>query len=529
MIEILKKKKEVVNDNDNLIDVSLQHRETADTTKADFLENTEVSLITKNDTSIVQSDLNNLESNDLYFTKKIKYIEFFKKLSIIAFPTMLFYLFSHLMQTINLIFIRIKYNNDEMSQAIGASNLYMNCTLFAVVFGFIIGIDTLCSNAYSVKKYYLMGLYYHRARIVTYIVASVIVILHIFTAHYMIGFFNLKKSVLDDALKYLYYSLIYVFFEVQSILNLRFMNVLRKSHVSLICLLICIFFHPLWNYIFLIWLDLGIMGSAICYIAGRFLLCFTTTLYLWIFKPLPEASFWINKKCFMGIWSYWKYAAANAVLVCAEWWPFEILAYMSTYMTEIDYNIHIYIQQLYSLFSSSSIGISFAVTVYVSDYIAKSSVRLTKRIAFISFIFSIITGAFLNLVLFCIKGCILKIFTTNEQLLNKGEPAVLLLSFTVFFRNVQYSLLSVLRGLSRQSSASILTVFQYYLVMITLAYVFGIQLKMGVSGFWLSILIGNFFAMLLYLLMLTCIINWEKVKEETLERLNNDNKVTLLE
>jgi MATE family multidrug resistance protein len=463
------------------------------------------------------------------FPKEIEYLDFFKKLSVIAFPTMVFYLCVILMQTINLIFVRIKYDSKEIGQSIGASNLYMNCTLFAIVMGLQSGIDTLCSNAYAVKKYYLMGLYLHRARIITHFICFVIVIIHIFTAKYVINLFDLEEKVKSDAIEYLYYSLIYAFFDVQSGANLRYLNVVRKAHVSFIILLVCILFHPLWNYIFLMRLDLGIKGCALSFITGRFLLCLITTWYLWVYPPQPEASFWINKKCFIGLWDYMKFTFGSAVLMCAEWWPFEILTYMTTYISDLDYNVNIYVEQLSALFFSLSVGISFAVTVYISDYIAKYTVKMTKRISYLSTIYTLILGGILSIIVLLLRGSILKLFTTDQDILEKGEPTMLVLSFVVFFKNLQYTFSSILRGLGKQTEASIISIIIFYLVMLTLAYIFGNELKMGVLGIWVAILIGNILASFLFFIMLTFIINWEKVQKETLLRLKNDNKISLLE
>jgi MATE family multidrug resistance protein len=478
----------------------------------------------------VENNNEKTDENDIILLPKdLKFWAFVNKLNKIAFPSVLFYLFVILMQTINLIFIRIKYNNNEMGQSIGASNLYINCTLFAVLMGLLSGMDTLCANALAVKKYYLMGLYFHRARIITYGICILIVIIHIFTAKYVIDLFDLKESVKRDAVTYLYYSLIYVFFDVQSAIILRYLNVTRKAHVSFIILFICILFHPLWNLIFINWLDWGIIGSALAFITGRLFQCILLTTYICLYPPVPEASFWINSKCFLGLFEYFKFSLGSLILMCAEWWPFEILTYLSTKMSSLDYNIHIYAAQLNSLLFSLSVGIGFATTIYISEYIAKNSVKVTKKAAKICLTYAFMLVSIVSLIVFCLKGKILEIFTTDKAILEKGENIILLLSFSSFFDCCQYTLSSILRGLGKQSQASIMTIIQFYIIMMTLAYVFGIVLKMGVLGIWIAILIGNFVAFCLYLLMLSCIVNWEDVKEETLKRLNNDNKVVLIE
>lgn len=106
---------------------------------------------------------------------------------------------------------------------------------------------------------------------------------------------------------------------------------------------------------------------------------------------------------------------------------------------------------------------------------------------------------------------------------------MLVLAFVIFFKNLQYTFSSILRGLGKQTQASVLSIIVFYFVMITLAYILGVEHKMGVLGIWVAILIGNILAGILFFIMLIFIIDWEEVKKETLLRLKNDNKILLLE
>ena len=499
-------------------------------------KNSEETLKENNSTIFIDID-NNSTINSLVdksgefpiSVKELKFGKFIGKISAIAFPAMLFYLFVILMQTINLIFIGLKYNSKEMAESISASSLYMNCTLFAITMGLISGMDTLCSNAYAVKKYYLMGLYVHRARIITYSFTICIVIIHIFTAKYVLNLFRLSEKVKSDAILYTYYTLAYAFLDVQSAINLRLLNVLRKAHISFLILLICIVLHPLWNYIFIMHLDWEIAGSAIAFTIGRFCLFLLTTVYLWLRHPVPEANFSLNRQCFQGLGDYLKFSTGSALLMCAEWWPFELMSYLATYMQEVDYNVQIYAAQLNSLVFSLPVGISLATTIYISDYITKCDIKTVKRAAIYACVFAAACSSFVSLILFCLKSQILKIFTQNKEILLRGEGIVVFMCIAEVFDMIQFTFSSILRGLGKQSQASLMTLIQFYLVMMTLAYVFGIRMEMGVYGIWLAIIIGYATATVLYFLMLLC-INWDKVKEDTMLRMERDDqKVTLLE
>ena len=68
---------------------------------------------------------------------------------------------------------------------------------------------------------------------------------------------------------YCYANLVFVFFDVQTASIMRVNNVVGKSYVNLIVLLTSTLIHPLWNYIFVVLMDLDVIGSAICYVITK--------------------------------------------------------------------------------------------------------------------------------------------------------------------------------------------------------------------------------------------------------------------
>ena len=221
--------------------------------------------------------------------------QFFADTSKIALPGILFYASIVMLQFTNLLFIGKYYDNTDMLNGIGISNLYMNCTLFAIMQGLVSGLEPLCSNALGQKKYKLIGIYKHRASIIGYSAVTIIVIIHFFTARHFIRIFDISEEGFNYAERYFYVCLIYVFFDVQSSVNIRFLNVIGKPHISFFISLGGCLLHPLWDYIFIGILDLDVLGAGIAFIISRFIIFLATTLYINIANPLPESNFWINK------------------------------------------------------------------------------------------------------------------------------------------------------------------------------------------------------------------------------------------
>lgn len=457
----------------------------------------------------------------------LKFWPFIFQSSTIAFPGMFFYLSLLLLQTINLAFIGQRYHDDDMINAIGITNLYMNCTLMSIYTGLISGIETLCANAFAVKKYKLMGYYFQRARIVGYFVTIIIATFHFFTVQHVLRLFGLDEKVIEYSSHYIYSCLIYVFFDVQTSCIFRLLNVLEKSHINFLILLITLVFHPLWNYICAYKFDLGVIGAGISFTISKFLGCVLATLYLWFYHPVPESNFWINKKCFgwKGIKNYLKFSIGSAFLMCAEWWGFELLAIIAIKLGSEDYTVYVLVAEICGLLYSLPVGFMLSITIQVGEFIAKSSIRKVKLACVYSILFGMFSMVCYIGIFLIVRNKVFRIFTQEENILEIGYSVLPIMGCSEFFDFVQTSLVSIFRGIGKQYTASIFMFCHYYLIMPSLCILFGYWFKLGVRGMWYGIALSDITASTLYLIAILC-VDFKKAQEETIERLKKDNALT---
>jgi MATE family multidrug resistance protein len=454
----------------------------------------------------------------------IAFKNFAKQSAAIALPSILFFLCYNFMGMLNLIFIGQKHNNDDMIKGMGISNLYINCTLMAIVQGLLSGLDTLCSNAYSLKKYKLMGIYLNRARIIGYFATIILVTFHIFTVKHVLGLFRLNEEVIKYGSKYTYALLVYIFFDVHSMVNFRFLNVVRKSQINFYIFLFALLLHPVWNYIFIFYLDLDVIGAGISYALSRFIVFVLSSIYLHFYNPLPESYFFFTKACFTGLWDFTKFSFGAMLLFCAEWWSYEVQAFIAISIGEDDYAVHVILTQFSSLLFSIPIGFSFSTTILTGEYVAKSSNKVVRKVAYFSLLIGFVTMALVMLIFFLLRNYVFRIFLDIDRLIQKGTPIVPILCMYQIFDVIQGVLSSVMRGLRKQFIATLLTLIQFYVIQTSMSYLLGKVLGLGVYGMWLGMSTGTFSAIVLYSITFLC-TDLNKVRVETLEKLEKDNQV----
>jgi MATE family multidrug resistance protein len=485
-----------------------------------------------NNTSVISkySKLTTTLSADNQIDEKevrLFFIESIKNIIKIGLPTMLFFLCIYLQQSISLSFVGRKYNNQNMINAIGIVNLYINCTLFCYVVGLISGLDTLLANTLGSGNLYLFGLYIHRARLITYIFCLILCIIHNIYGVKIISLFITDKQTLLYCDRFLWLSLVYILIDIQFGINFRVLAILNKSSLCLLILLISSILHLLWCYIFINVLDYDVMGAGISILLSQLINMIFSTLYIHYCRPLPdEAYFRINLDCFKGWLDYLKFTLPSAFMLCAEWMAFEVQAIFAIYISKEDYSIHIFLSNLASLLYTLCHGFGMAATILIGEYVAKGLIRQAKSIALYSFVLSEITMSFCNIFLIIFRTSVLKVFIDDKKLLEAahGKGLIIILSIGSIFDITQSVMGSIYRGLGKQRWASVITFVQYYVVQIFFTWLFAIKLQMGVSGIWYSILLGNVLTTVLYLICFSR-FNFEKINLETKERLEKDQNL----
>jgi MATE family multidrug resistance protein len=228
-------------------------------------------------------------TNDLWNSNnKVELVTALKEISKIAFPTMFFFIGVYMQQTINLIFIGHTYkeNQKDALDAVGVSHLYINCTLLSMVIGLITGFDTLGSNSYGAKKYYLFGLYFHRSILIAFVFSSGLFIFHFFYAIKVLALLGIENSVLVLVNEYIHIMMFWVLPDIIFTVCFRYLNIVGKAHINLSILVISLAIHPLWCYIFINKLGLGLRGAGLSLTMTSIVNFILTGAYIIFFPPV---------------------------------------------------------------------------------------------------------------------------------------------------------------------------------------------------------------------------------------------------
>ncbi len=474
---------------------------------------------------------NSLIPIDSYPKKFFFDLEKIKELFYLAFPTTLFFLCMFLQETINLLFIGYLIidtkEKEESLNALGISHIYINCLIISIISGLMSGFDTLGSNAYGAKYYKLMGVYLQKAQIISFLILLCLLVFHYFFAVKIISIFITNNNILEKIAKYLNLLFLFCISDIQFSLNFRYLNVIDKSHYNLIFLFITLILHPLWCHIFMnIYGEkIGVIeGGAISLILSQTLNMIMGTIYIYLIKPLPDSIFCYNKSVFKGWKNYLKISIPSALLMCAEWWAFEILSLVASSISEEDFTIHVCALNIFLICFTISLGFGISLTILAGREFGCKNLSSAMHFFKLAFFFGIIMIICLTIFIYCIKDLLFESLIGDKSLSSKYENILFLLNFTLIFDLIQYLFSSFFRGIGKQLYALIISFFNYYIFQFGLALYFTKIKDMKIFGIWLSIFLGSIFSCVIYVLVFFN-LNLKEIIKETQHRLKDDEKI----
>jgi len=112
----------------------------------------------------------------------------------------------------------------------------------------------------------------------------------------------------------------------------RFLNCVNLSYIPMIATIVTTFIHPIWLMIFVGYLKWDIFGVALSSTITNGLQLAYVAVYASRREDIKEAIFMPDMDAFNGWKMYLKLAIPATLMLCGEWWYFELLTLTSGYL-----------------------------------------------------------------------------------------------------------------------------------------------------------------------------------------------------
>ncbi|NWX31524.1 S47A1 protein, partial [Notiomystis cincta] len=271
------------------------------------------------------------------------------------------------------------------------------------------------------------------------------------------------------------------------------------------------------NYLLLYVFHLGIMGSAWANTIAQY--SQTIFLFLYIIGRKLHVDTWggWSSECLLEWDSFTSLAVPSMLMMCIEWWTYEIGSFLIGLLSVIELSVQSIIYEVSVVAFMIPLGLGTAASVQVGNALGAGDIKAAKRSSTTSLIctgvFCIIVGA----ILASTRSVLGYIFTKDKEIIDLVAWVMPIYVVFHLFEATTGACSGVLRGVGKQKFGAILNAVSYYGVGMPLAAVLLFVAKIGVMGLWIAMLVCVF---ILCTCSLTYIsrLDWEKAAKEAQRR-----------
>lgn len=449
------------------------------------------------------------------------YKGYIKDLVYISIPTCLFFLFLWVRTLVNIAFISNTYSDFRLIEALGLTDLYINCSTYIVIVGISGGVEILGSNYFGDKNYYCLGVTVVKAKFIALSYYAFITIFNYFFAIRIIIFlFHVEEEVIHLMKPYLYMTMFYMFLQIFLNVDFRYLSIIGKSYINTIILFATTCLHPLVNYIFVTKLDMSIVGCGMSNIIIQLISTLGLYIYIKIYDPLPGSFISVNSDCFKDWSEYLKICLPTTLMLIGEWMGFEVQALIVMHFSPLDYTVHIIFINLQLMLFTFTLSINISMSINVAQKVVVYSKEKLIEFIKVSYIVNKIGIIFLIFILFVFREQVLINLTTGPEMKRIAADTMSIIYLYLFLDNGYFFFGGVLKGLAYLVLPALITIINFYVIQISFSYYFCLYLGLGVKGIWMSLALGTSFSYCSFYILFRN-LDIEKMRLEACKRIND--------
>ncbi|XP_052289163.1 protein DETOXIFICATION 12-like isoform X1 [Citrus sinensis] len=233
----------------------------------------------------------------------------------------------------------------------------------------------------------------------------------------------------------------------------------------------------------------------------------------------------------LGIGEFFQFAIPSAVMVCLEWWSFELLILMSGLLPNPQLETSVLSVCLSTIQTLSAIpyGLGAAVSTRVSNELGAGNVQRARVAVYAVVFMAVMETIIASASLFASWGVFGYVFSNEGKVVDYVITMAPLVCLSVIMDSLQGLFSGVARGCGWQNIAAFVNLGAYYLCGVPTAAILGFWLKFRGRGLWIGIQAGAFTQTLL-LGIITTFTDWEKQASKARKRLSKgrsleDNRI----
>ncbi|KAL6878249.1 hypothetical protein ACP4OV_012419 [Aristida adscensionis] len=387
---------------------------------------------------------------------------------------------------------------------------FAGVTGFSLLAGMAGSLDTLCGQAFGAGQHHLLGVYKQRAMLVLALVSVPVAALWAYTGEILV-WLRQDPEIAAEAGRYIRWLIPALFVHGQLHCHVRFLQAQRAVAPVMLGSGAAALVHPAVCWLLVRRLGLGSRGAALANAVSYLANLSSLALYVRLAPSCKATWAGFSREAFRGVPGLLRLAVPSALMVCMEWWSFELLMLLSgllpnpkleTAVLSICFNTHTFAYMVPT-------GLGSAISTRVSNELGAGRPQAARVAARVVLLLALSVGVLEGLVMVLVRNLWGYAYTRDAQVAGHVARMMPVLAASIMLDCVQCVLSGVVRGCGRQKVGAVTNLAAYYLVCIPAAVIFAFVCHLGGMGLWFGLLCGLMLQTLL-LLFITLCVNWNK-------------------
>ncbi|XP_010279418.1 PREDICTED: protein DETOXIFICATION 12-like [Nelumbo nucifera] len=445
------------------------------------------------------------------------FVEEVKRVGFIAGPMVAVTVSQYLLQVISVMMVG-HLGELALSSAAIASSL-TGVTGFSLLLGMASALETLCGQAYGAQQYRKLGSHTYGAILSLNLVCVPLSLIWVSMGK-LLSLIGQDPAISREAGKYTIWLIPALFayatlqpliryFQAQSML----LPMLLSSFVTLLLHI------PLcWTLVFRS--GLGNVGAALAISISYWLNVIFLVLYMKFSSSCGKTRVPLSMEAFRGIGEFVRLAVPSAVMICLEWWSFELLVLLSGLLPnpELETSVLSVCLTTISLLYTIPYGVGAAASTRVSNELGAGNPQAARTAVCAVMFLSLTETTILSTSLYAGRYIWSYAYSNEKEVVNYVKGMAPLISMSVVMDSLQGVLSGVARGCGWQHIGAYVNLGAFYLAGVPIAAFLGFRTPLRGKGLWIGILTGSTLQSAM-LSLITIFTNWEKQAIKAKERI----------
>lgn len=279
------------------------------------------------------------------------------------------------------------------------------------------------------------------------------------------------------------------------------------------------------NYVLIVSLQLGVVGSAIANALAQITICLLLFGYIRWKKLHKETWDGWSTECLQDWGSYMKLAIPSLFMICFEWWIWEIGGFLAGVLGEDDLAAQHVMVEVGAIIYMFPLGIHAAACVRVGNALGAGNATRALVTCKVALVMSGTLAVIQCIVLASCKSVVGYIFTSDEGIVEIVSNTISVYMFLQFFDGLLCVSSGILVGAGMQKIAALSNLVSYYCIGLPVGIALMFAAKLGILGLWLGLLICGILQVGFFLILIFK-LNWNKVSNKAQQRAGKKVVVT---